>query len=566
MSLHLDASEPVTERRPIRFFGSPDTDVGLLLSAVLGLALTLVAFAFLWQTRQSPVSAMFFQRSPIISWVPPLEVYVASWGLAILILKFRLRRKQEKFLDSPVLSELPESIFPDAAGSYLQRMEVSEPKWSESLLFHRIAKLLAHFEVTQDRSEIASLSTSQSDIDGTTLRSSYTMVKVFIWAIPILGFIGTVIGLQEAIRGFAGLSNVDRLQEQLAPITSGLGGAFQATLIALALSLLLMFPSSASERAEWRFLNKIDDFCNDQILRRLYLQSTQTVAEPIDWSELKSLGKTIATDFATSLSEVIPRMAEALYSELISTGRVELLVNSLSRLILENSGKALEEALASQVAELKALGTTIQADTKQRSDAAEVQSDFLRTMTDAHSSLRETVVALHSATSGIGRIVTQVDAVGTSFAASVTQTIPRMAEVLYLELTSKERLEQLINPLVHQILDNSGKTIEEALASQIAELKALDKTIQADTKQRVEDVDIQSRVLQTMTDAQTSLRETLVALHSATSGIGRVVAQVDARRELDSVQKALERVSQMLHNGAPATSVLNVASDGAIAE
>jgi biopolymer transport protein ExbB/TolQ len=387
---------------------------------------------------------MFFQKSPIISWVPPLEVYVASWGLAILILKFRLRRKQERFLESVVLSELPESISPEAAASFLQRMEVSEPKWSKSLLFHRIAKLLAHFEVTQDRSEIAALSTSQSDIDGTTLRSSYTMVKVFVWAIPILGFIGTVIGLQEAIRGFAGLSNVDRLQEQLAPITSGLGGAFQATLIALALSLLLMFPSSASERAEWRFLNKIDDFCNDQILRRLFLPLQQTQGSLVDRSELKFLANQIASELA----------------------------------------------------------------------------------------------------------------------ASITLTIPKMAGVLYSELTSAERVQTLVTSLFQQILINSGKVIEGALSSQVTELKALSVSIQDDTKQRVESVELQSRILQTMTDAQSSMRETLEALQSATDGIGRVVTQVDAQQELDGVHKALERVSQLLHNGAPAAKTFNATSDG----
>ena len=40
---------------------------------------------------------------------------------------------------------------------------------------------------------------SQSEIDATMVDSSYVLIKVFIWAIPILGFIGTVLGISEAV-------------------------------------------------------------------------------------------------------------------------------------------------------------------------------------------------------------------------------------------------------------------------------------------------------------------------------------------------------------------------------
>ena len=402
--------QPVAPGQPMRFLGSPDTDVGLIASAALAVVLTAVAYAALWSMRDAAVAAMFFQKSALIFWVPPVEVYLTSWGLSVLILKARLRRKQARFLRSPALLDLPERITLEDASTILHRLDESEPRWPESLLLHRIGRLLAHFRATQDRSEIAALSAAQSDIDGTTLRSSYTMVKVFVWAIPILGFIGTVIGLQEAIRGFAGLSNVDRLQEQLAPITGGLGGAFQATLIALAFSLLLMFPSSASEKAEWRFLNLIDDFCNDQILRRLYLATPASGKDPLDEERLKALARAVASELADSITLKIPKLTEALYAELFSKERVQALVAELYRNVLVEAGRVIQGALTAQATGVKTLTEAIQEETKQRAGALQAQTEIMHAMTGSQSALRECAESLQAARDGISEVVRHVDA------------------------------------------------------------------------------------------------------------------------------------------------------------
>jgi hypothetical protein len=111
-----------------------------------------------------------------------------------------------------------------------------------------------------------------------------------------------------------------------------LGGAFQATLIALAFSLLLMFPASASEKAESRFLNLVDDFCNDQILRRLVVVLTPgDETDPLDEEKLKTLARAVAKEMADSITLAIPKLTETLYSELFSKERVETLVAELYR-------------------------------------------------------------------------------------------------------------------------------------------------------------------------------------------------------------------------------------------
>ena len=73
-----------------------------------------------------------------------------------------------------------------------------------SFLVNRVRRGLEHFRVRKSSSEVATILASQSEIDATAVDSSYTLLKVFIWAIPILGFIGTVIGISAAVSGFSG--------------------------------------------------------------------------------------------------------------------------------------------------------------------------------------------------------------------------------------------------------------------------------------------------------------------------------------------------------------------------
>ena len=62
-----------------------------------------------------------------------------------------------------------------------------DPK--ESFLLTRILRGIEHFSVRKNHTETADMLKSQSEIDATMVDSSYVLIKVFIWAIPILGLL-----------------------------------------------------------------------------------------------------------------------------------------------------------------------------------------------------------------------------------------------------------------------------------------------------------------------------------------------------------------------------------------
>ncbi|WP_171183604.1 MotA/TolQ/ExbB proton channel family protein [Alienimonas chondri] len=87
------------------------------------------------------------------------------------------------------------------------------------------------------------------------LHDSYGLVRTITWAVPILGFLGTVVGITLAIAGI----DPDGLGESLGEVTGGLAVAFDTTALALALSLVLVFSTHAVQGAELSNLERLRD-------------------------------------------------------------------------------------------------------------------------------------------------------------------------------------------------------------------------------------------------------------------------------------------------------------------
>src|SRR5262249_18046275 len=84
------------------------------------------------------------------------------------------------------------------------------------------------------------------------------------WAIPILGFLGTVLGITKAISGVT----PERLENDLSTVTDGLALAFDATALALGLTMLTMFLSFLVERAEQGVLDLVDRYSDRELAHR----------------------------------------------------------------------------------------------------------------------------------------------------------------------------------------------------------------------------------------------------------------------------------------------------------
>jgi biopolymer transport protein ExbB/TolQ len=256
------------------------TNPNAMLSFGIGFVIFLVVIGILFPFKAPPevaaanftlmqwVASLFFKHM-LVSFTNTLFF---TWAIAILYLKYQKLSHQRKALLLDVLPwEMGSEINADNVGSFIDNLYKLPRSLRDSMMVNRIRKALELFEVKQNVGDVTNMLSSQSDIDSMRIGGSYALLKAFLWAIPILGFIGTVIGLSHAISGmnFAGMDDLKQITGTLGTVTGGLGTAFDATLLGLVFALTLNFPLNGMMKSEDDCLNDIDSFCNEVLLPRL---------------------------------------------------------------------------------------------------------------------------------------------------------------------------------------------------------------------------------------------------------------------------------------------------------
>ncbi len=255
------------------------TNPRMLVSFGLGLAMVLIWFFLLlpFNPGNRPVdsytpvqwlAALFFKHLVVSS----LNCTFFCWAMAILYLKFKKLRHQKSALLLDVLPmRLGKEINVSNVAQFIDHVYRLPRKLRDSLMVNRIRKGLELFEIRANNAEVAKMMANQSDIDSARIGGSYTLPRAFLWAIPLLGFIGTVLGLSQAIGGmnFANVEDVAKIVTSINNVTSGLGTAFDATLLGLVLAMILNFPLNSLAKQEDDNLNEIDAFCNEVLMLRL---------------------------------------------------------------------------------------------------------------------------------------------------------------------------------------------------------------------------------------------------------------------------------------------------------
>jgi hypothetical protein len=127
---------------------------------------------------------------------------------------------------------------------------------------------LGKFATSRNGREVADIVRTQADVDLGRLVSSMATVHYLAWAIPSIGFLGTVRGLAGSLS--LGGDSKRAIAEFIREATGHLNVAFDCTLIALALSLVLMFLLHSVQRDEEAVVLDCQQYCLEHLVSRLY--------------------------------------------------------------------------------------------------------------------------------------------------------------------------------------------------------------------------------------------------------------------------------------------------------
>ena len=201
-----------------------------------------------------PLVIRYFTHHP----VEYMETVLFSVGLAALIVKALDTFAQRAALArSPLgLAGRPGQSAEDCAALLARLDRLPASRQGE----YFIARLRAAIEHVRHRGTAEGLDDELkylSDLDASRLHAGYGLFRVIVWAIPILGFLGTVIGITMMLTGAAQMATGSD-QSSMFKVFEGLGLKFDTTALALTLSMVLMFIHFFVERAENALLEQVD--------------------------------------------------------------------------------------------------------------------------------------------------------------------------------------------------------------------------------------------------------------------------------------------------------------------
>lgn len=260
-----------------------------ILKALL-LSVTIVGFFYFFYL---PSSDNYYVRQLFDGVISEAISGLTVWSLFMVGFKFLRYREQVKAFRTFRHQELNKIL---EQGIYVQTVEerlgtISEfmrsnniKRYQSSLIFLRVRRIFNYIKAIPKKEEINKIFDYQAQLDFNRMENGYSLMNVFIWAIPILGFIGTVFGIGEAIAEFSdfirSVSSVElggQMRSALGGVTAGLSVAFNTTFLALVFVIPIMVFSSFLRKSEEDLLLQIEEYCLEEVLPHLHIIPGQEV-------------------------------------------------------------------------------------------------------------------------------------------------------------------------------------------------------------------------------------------------------------------------------------------------
>ena len=187
------------------------------------------------------------------------------WAFSILAYKGRDAYRQQKLLEQDLL-QLPGSlpIGPEDTREIAKHVAALPGHLQDWLLPRALLTAIERFGATRNVQDVSTAARGVCESEGERMESELSIIRYIAWAIPSVGFIGTVRGIGDA------LGQAHRAVEgDITGVTSSLGVAFNSTFIALVISIILMFFIHQLQLMQERLVLDSERYVDSWLIRRL---------------------------------------------------------------------------------------------------------------------------------------------------------------------------------------------------------------------------------------------------------------------------------------------------------
>lgn len=189
-------------------------------------------------------------------------IILMLWA-AYLILSKSMAILKDRYLFTVDLLEDTEETGGDLETA-LTNLEALPAETRKTPLMVALMASLRRYLITSDVQNTSDAVESSVEALAIRQEAENSMIRYLIWAIPSIGFIGTVRGIGGA------LALADQaLAGDISGMTNNLGLAFNSTLVALLISILLMFLLHQLQRLQDGLVVDTQAYCEQFLLKRI---------------------------------------------------------------------------------------------------------------------------------------------------------------------------------------------------------------------------------------------------------------------------------------------------------
>lgn len=206
----------------------------------------------------------------VVSKRNPFAVQSFMWiamfvGMGELWWRWRAVRSEKQMLSAGLLPEDERTLLTtdDLRPIYIKARALPR----EYALPALVRRLSMEFRKSKSIDRVNALLDTSLELFLHRLDLRYTLLRYLVWVIPTLGFLGTVIGIANAM-AFAGSGAVE-MENLLTPTTQRLAVAFYTTLLALAQSCVLVLGMNWIQSDEEHTINASGQYCLENLVMRL---------------------------------------------------------------------------------------------------------------------------------------------------------------------------------------------------------------------------------------------------------------------------------------------------------
>lgn len=197
---------------------------------------------------------------------PETCLVLSLWALAIISYKWRLVAQERRLFDQQLLP-IPEGvrILPEDTREYSRQIQALPEQERGLLLPRALLHALRRFGATRSLQDVSASTHMLVSSEAERLDSELSMIRFIVWAIPAIGFVGTVRGIGIALR-----MAHRAVEGDVTAVTQYLGSAFNSTLIALMTCITLMFLVHQLQLIQERLAYAAEAYCEEHLIRHLH--------------------------------------------------------------------------------------------------------------------------------------------------------------------------------------------------------------------------------------------------------------------------------------------------------